>query len=116
MYHQRKSVCGLLDNECTGQSSQKEGSYAAVQWMRMHHLEGSHWMVALSKVIWKSISGILTFSYRPILLYNVVQYIRKNLITMRLFKHWNRLSSEVVGAPCLLVFTRDLDHADNNML
>lgn len=37
--------------------------------------------------------------------------IRKHLFTMRMGKHWNRLSREVGGAPCLSVFKGNLDSA-----
>ncbi|KFW67324.1 hypothetical protein AS28_13004, partial [Pygoscelis adeliae] len=42
--------------------------------------------------------------------------IRKHVFTERVVKHWDRLPREVVDAPSLPVFKRDLDNALNNML
>ncbi|KAK4822643.1 hypothetical protein QYF61_018595 [Mycteria americana] len=42
--------------------------------------------------------------------------IRKQFFTKRVVKHWNRLPTEVVDAPCLSVLKRRLDNALNNML
>jgi len=42
--------------------------------------------------------------------------IRKHFFIERVFKHWNRLPREVINAPSLLVFKRNLDSALNNML
>lgn len=39
------------------------------------------------------------------------QGIRENFFTVNVFRHWNRLLSEVVDAPWLLVFKRHLDIA-----
>lgn len=39
------------------------------------------------------------------------QDIRENFFTVNVFRHWNRLLSEVVDAPWLLVFKRHLDIA-----
>jgi len=42
--------------------------------------------------------------------------IRRNSLTRRLIKYWDRLPSEVVDVPCLPVFKRHLDNALNDML
>ncbi|KFP65336.1 hypothetical protein N322_12163, partial [Cariama cristata] len=42
--------------------------------------------------------------------------IRKHFLTERVVKHWNRLPREVVNAPSLSVFKRQLDNALNNIL
>ena len=42
--------------------------------------------------------------------------IRKHICTERVVNHRNRLVREVVDAPSLSVFKRDLDNAPNNML
>lgn len=41
---------------------------------------------------------------------------RKHFFTMRVVKHWNKLSSKVVDAPCQSVFKRCLDNALNAKL
>ena len=41
---------------------------------------------------------------------------RKNLFTMRVVKHWNRLPREVVDAPSLETFTVRLDGALSNLI
>jgi len=40
--------------------------------------------------------------------------IRKKFFTVKLLRHWNRLPSEVVDAPCLSVFNRHSDNALSN--
>jgi len=42
--------------------------------------------------------------------------IRKIFSTMRVVKHWNRLPSEVVGAPSLEIFKARLDGALSNQV
>ncbi|KFV90888.1 hypothetical protein N327_12446, partial [Fulmarus glacialis] len=42
--------------------------------------------------------------------------IRKRFFTARVVKHWNRLPREVVDAPSLSEFKKQLDNALNNML
>jgi len=42
--------------------------------------------------------------------------IRKKLFTMRVAKHWNRLSREVVEAPSLETFEARLDRALSNLV
>ena len=42
--------------------------------------------------------------------------IRKHFFTERVVKHWNRLPREVVDAPSLSVFKRDLNNVLNNLL
>ncbi|KFV45934.1 hypothetical protein N341_01272, partial [Tyto alba] len=42
--------------------------------------------------------------------------IIKHFYTKRVVKHWNRLPREVVDAPSLSVFKRNLENALNNML
>lgn len=42
--------------------------------------------------------------------------IRENFFTMKMIKHWNRISREMVDAPRLSVFKRHWDNVLNNML
>ncbi|KFV89230.1 hypothetical protein N327_12550, partial [Fulmarus glacialis] len=42
--------------------------------------------------------------------------IRKKFFTMRVVRHWNRLPTEVVGAPSLEVFKARLDGALSNLV
>jgi len=42
--------------------------------------------------------------------------IRKKFFTMRVMRHWNRLSREVVSAPSLEVFKARLDGALSNLV
>ncbi|KFR01329.1 hypothetical protein Y956_14782, partial [Nipponia nippon] len=42
--------------------------------------------------------------------------IRKKFFTMRVVKHWNRLSREVVDAPSLETFKVRLDRALGNLI
>ncbi|KFQ91354.1 hypothetical protein Y956_08388, partial [Nipponia nippon] len=42
--------------------------------------------------------------------------IRKKFITMRVVRHWNRLSREAVDAPSLEVFKARLDGALSNLI
>lgn len=42
--------------------------------------------------------------------------IRKHFFTEKVVKHWNKLLREVVNAPRLSVFKRQLGNALNNML
>ncbi|KFW66189.1 hypothetical protein AS28_08206, partial [Pygoscelis adeliae] len=42
--------------------------------------------------------------------------IRKELFTMRVVRHWNRLPREVVDAPSLEVFKARLDGALSNLV
>lgn len=42
--------------------------------------------------------------------------IRKEFFTMRMVKHWNRLTSEEVDAPRLSAFKRHLDNVLINMV
>ena len=42
--------------------------------------------------------------------------IRKNFLTRRVVKHWNRLPREVVEAPSLEVFKTQLDEALAGMI
>ncbi|KFR12138.1 hypothetical protein N306_10925, partial [Opisthocomus hoazin] len=42
--------------------------------------------------------------------------IRKKFFTMRVVKHWNRLSREAVDAPSLAVFKARLDGALSNLV
>ncbi|PKU45846.1 hypothetical protein llap_3847 [Limosa lapponica baueri] len=42
--------------------------------------------------------------------------IRKKFFTMRVVRHWNRLSREVVEAPCLEMFKARLDGALRNLV
>jgi len=41
---------------------------------------------------------------------------RKTCFTMRVVKHWNRLPTEAVAAPCLAVFKARLDGALSNLV
>ncbi|KFR16075.1 hypothetical protein N306_13029, partial [Opisthocomus hoazin] len=42
--------------------------------------------------------------------------IRKKFFTMRVMRHWNRLSREAVDAPSLEVFKARLDGALSNLV
>ncbi|KFV11994.1 hypothetical protein N340_10416, partial [Tauraco erythrolophus] len=42
--------------------------------------------------------------------------LRKKFFTLRVVKHWNRLSREVVAAPSLEVFKARLDEALSNLM
>ncbi|KFQ38649.1 hypothetical protein N332_14343, partial [Mesitornis unicolor] len=42
--------------------------------------------------------------------------IRKKFFTVRVVRHWNRLSREVVDAPSLEVFKARLDRALSNLV
>ncbi|KFW75760.1 hypothetical protein N305_00615, partial [Manacus vitellinus] len=42
--------------------------------------------------------------------------IRKKFFTMRVVRHWNRLSREAVDAPSLEVFKARLDRALSNLV
>jgi len=42
--------------------------------------------------------------------------IRKNFFTMRMVRHWNRLSREAVDAPFLEAFKARLDGALSNLV
>jgi len=43
-------------------------------------------------------------------------HIRKKFFTMRVVRHWNRLSGEAVAAPSLAVFKARLDGALSNLV
>ncbi|KGL88760.1 hypothetical protein N301_06483, partial [Charadrius vociferus] len=43
-------------------------------------------------------------------------HIRKKFFTLRVAKHWNRLSREAVAAPSLEVFKARLDGALSNLV
>ena len=42
--------------------------------------------------------------------------VRKKFFTVRVVRHWNRLSREVVAAPSLAVFKARLDGALSNLV
>ena len=42
--------------------------------------------------------------------------IRKKFLTVRVLRHWNKLSSEVVDAPCLEASKASLDGALSNLM
>lgn len=90
--------------------SPRGGLTTLFSFLRRGHVEGGAGLCSV--VTSDRTHGIVTKLYQGSFRLN----IRKKIITVRMVKHWNRLPSKVVVAPCLSVVKRHLDNALNTML